>query len=242
MASSNERHSQIERRLTELRNPASRNLDRMTALQIGARWTVRIARSRRPANCPRLPVLYGIVARMQAGGRLIDEGVGSNADRRRRRSRNAHRRWNFALGASLNRRRQESNDGALWKAWKTANQTRCGSETAQVQSSRYRGRHRCQRVNSIRFGGRGLRQKRKALTVGISANRNSLLEKRRRSPSPARSAGSVDRFYASESGYSQKRRRHALYRGDGAARSRLRQLDDRSRADNQKLRHRVKRI
>ena len=34
MASSNERRSQMERRLTELRNPASRNLDRMTALQI----------------------------------------------------------------------------------------------------------------------------------------------------------------------------------------------------------------
>jgi N-acetylmuramic acid 6-phosphate etherase len=81
MASSNERHSQIERRLTELRNPASRNLDRMTALQI-VRLMNREDRKVAEAVGRELPAIAravdGIVARMQAGGRLIYVGAGSS--------------------------------------------------------------------------------------------------------------------------------------------------------------------
>jgi N-acetylmuramic acid 6-phosphate etherase len=81
MASSNERRSQMERRLTELRNPASRNLDRMTALQI-VRLMNREDRKVATAVGRELPAIAravdGIVARMQAGGRLIYVGAGSS--------------------------------------------------------------------------------------------------------------------------------------------------------------------
>jgi len=81
MASSNERRSQMERRLTELRNPASRNLDRMNALQI-VRLMNREDRKVATAVGRELPAIAravdGIVARMQAGGRLIYVGAGSS--------------------------------------------------------------------------------------------------------------------------------------------------------------------
>ena len=81
MAFSNERRSQMERRLTELRNPASRNLDRMTALQI-VRLMNREDRKVATAVGRELPAIAravdGIVARMQAGGRLIYVGAGSS--------------------------------------------------------------------------------------------------------------------------------------------------------------------
>lgn len=81
MASSNERRSQMERRLTELRNPASRNLDRMTALQI-VRLMNREDRKVAAAVGRELPgiarAVDEIVARMQVGGRLIYVGAGSS--------------------------------------------------------------------------------------------------------------------------------------------------------------------
>jgi N-acetylmuramic acid 6-phosphate etherase len=81
MASSNERRSQMERRLTELRNPASRNLDRMTALQI-VRLMNREDRKVAAAVGRELPSIAravdAIVARMQTGGRLIYVGAGSS--------------------------------------------------------------------------------------------------------------------------------------------------------------------
>ena len=71
----------MERRLTELRNPASRNLDRMTALQI-VRLMNREDRKVATAVGRELPAIAravdGIVARMQAGGRLIYVGAGSS--------------------------------------------------------------------------------------------------------------------------------------------------------------------
>jgi N-acetylmuramic acid 6-phosphate etherase len=81
MASSNEQRSQMERRLTELRNPASRNLDRMTALQI-VRLMNREDRKVAAAVGRELPgiarAVDEIVARMQVGGRLIYVGAGSS--------------------------------------------------------------------------------------------------------------------------------------------------------------------
>jgi len=81
MASSNERRSQMERRLTELRNPASKNLDRMTALQI-VRLMNREDRKVAAAVGRELPgiarAVDEIVARMQVGGRLIYVGAGSS--------------------------------------------------------------------------------------------------------------------------------------------------------------------
>lgn len=71
----------MERRLTELRNPASRNLDRMNALQI-VRLMNREDRKVATAVGRELPAIAravdGIVARMQAGGRLIYVGAGSS--------------------------------------------------------------------------------------------------------------------------------------------------------------------
>jgi N-acetylmuramic acid 6-phosphate etherase len=81
MASLNERRTQMERRLTELRNPASRNLDRMTALQI-VRLMNREDRKVAAAVGRELPgiarAVDEIVARMQVGGRLIYVGAGSS--------------------------------------------------------------------------------------------------------------------------------------------------------------------
>jgi N-acetylmuramic acid 6-phosphate etherase len=81
MASLNERRTQMERRLTELRNPASRNLDRMTALQI-VRLMNREDRKVAAAVGRELPgiarAVDEIVARMQLGGRLIYVGAGSS--------------------------------------------------------------------------------------------------------------------------------------------------------------------
>src|SRR5260370_17058225 len=81
MATSKERRSQMERRLTELRNPASRNLDRMTALQI-VRLMNREDRKVAAAVGRELPAIAravdAIVPRMQTGGRLIYVGAGSS--------------------------------------------------------------------------------------------------------------------------------------------------------------------
>ena len=71
----------MERQLTELRNPASRNLDRMTALQI-VRLMNREDRKVAVAVGRELPgiarAVDEIVARMQVGGRLIYVGAGSS--------------------------------------------------------------------------------------------------------------------------------------------------------------------
>ncbi|HEY1470628.1 MAG TPA: N-acetylmuramic acid 6-phosphate etherase [Candidatus Acidoferrum sp.] len=71
----------MERRLTELRNPASRNLDRMTALQI-VRLMNREDRKVAAAVGRELPAIARavdeIVVRIQTGGRLIYVGAGSS--------------------------------------------------------------------------------------------------------------------------------------------------------------------
>lgn len=81
MAPLNRRRNQRELRLTELRNPASKNLDRMTALEI-VRVMNREDRKVAAAVGRELPAIAravdAIVARMEKGGRLIYVGAGSS--------------------------------------------------------------------------------------------------------------------------------------------------------------------
>jgi N-acetylmuramic acid 6-phosphate etherase len=81
MASSNKRRSPTERRVTERRNPASKNLDRMTATEI-VRVMNREDRKVAAAVGHELPAIAravdAIVARMEKGGRLIYVGAGSS--------------------------------------------------------------------------------------------------------------------------------------------------------------------
>jgi N-acetylmuramic acid 6-phosphate etherase len=81
MSSSTARRTQTERRLTELRNPASRNLDRMTAMEI-VRLMNREDRKVAAAVGRELPAIAraidAIVARMEKGGRLVYVGAGSS--------------------------------------------------------------------------------------------------------------------------------------------------------------------
>jgi N-acetylmuramic acid 6-phosphate etherase len=71
----------VERRLTEQRNPASRNLDRMTALEI-VRLMNREDRKVAIAVKHELPAIAravdGIVGQIEKGGRLIYVGAGSS--------------------------------------------------------------------------------------------------------------------------------------------------------------------
>jgi N-acetylmuramic acid 6-phosphate etherase len=71
----------MERRLTELRNPASKNLDRMTAMEI-VRLMNREDRKVAVAVGRELPAIAravdAIVARMEEGGRLVYVGAGSS--------------------------------------------------------------------------------------------------------------------------------------------------------------------
>ncbi len=71
----------VERRLTEQRNPASKNLDRMSALQI-VRIMNREDRKVAPAIGRELPdiarAVDAIVEHMEAGGKLIYVGAGSS--------------------------------------------------------------------------------------------------------------------------------------------------------------------
>lgn len=81
MASPERRRNHTERRLTELRNPASKNLDRMTATQI-VRLMNREDCKVAAAVGRELPSIAhavdAIVARMEKGGRLIYVGAGSS--------------------------------------------------------------------------------------------------------------------------------------------------------------------
>ncbi len=75
------RHIPVELRLTELRNPASTNLDRMTTLEI-VRLMNREDRTVAVAVGHELPAIAraveAIVTRMKKGGRLIYVGAGSS--------------------------------------------------------------------------------------------------------------------------------------------------------------------
>jgi N-acetylmuramic acid 6-phosphate etherase len=81
MPSNNKARKVVERRLTEQRNPASRNLDRMTALEI-VRLMNREDRKVAIAVQHEIPAIAravdGIVGQIEKGGRLIYVGAGSS--------------------------------------------------------------------------------------------------------------------------------------------------------------------
>jgi len=91
-------HFLTQHRLTEQRNAASKNLDRMTALEI-VRLMNREDRKVAVAVGREIPAIARavdvIVRRMQNGGRLIYVGAGSSGEWRCWMRRNVRRRLGF---------------------------------------------------------------------------------------------------------------------------------------------------
>jgi N-acetylmuramic acid 6-phosphate etherase len=182
MASSNERRSQMERRLTELRNPASRNLDRMTALQI-VRLMNREDRKVAAAVGRELPAIAravdAIVARMQAGGRLIYVGAGSSG--RIAVVDASECPPTFGTSPGLVRALIAGGKKAMTKPVE-------GAEDSRPNAVRDLKRLKLTAADSVVgiaasgstpyvVAAVAFAKKRKALTMGISSNRNSLLGK-----------------------------------------------------------------
>jgi N-acetylmuramic acid 6-phosphate etherase len=182
MASSNERRSQMERRLTELRNPASRNLDRMTALQI-VRLMNREDRKVAAAVGRELPAIAravdAIVARMQAGGRLIYVGAGSSG--RIAVVDASECPPTFGTSPGLVRALIAGGRKAMAKPVE-------GAEDSRPNAVRDLKRLKLTAADSVVgiaasgstpyvVAAVAFAKKRKALTMGISSNRNSLLGK-----------------------------------------------------------------
>jgi N-acetylmuramic acid 6-phosphate etherase len=182
MASSNERRSQMERRLTELRNPASRNLDRMTALQI-VRLMNREDRKVAAAVGRELPEIAravdAIVARMQAGGRLIYVGAGSSG--RIAVVDASECPPTFGTSPGLVRALIAGGKKAMTKPVE-------GAEDSRPNAVRDLKRIKLTAADSVVgiaasgstpyvVAAVAFAKKRKALTMGISSNRNSLLGK-----------------------------------------------------------------
>jgi N-acetylmuramic acid 6-phosphate etherase len=182
MASSNERRSQMERRLTELRNPASRNLDRMTALQI-VRLMNREDRKVAAAVGRELPAIAravdAIVARMQAGGRLIYVGAGSSG--RIAVVDASECPPTFGTSPGLVRALIAGGKKAMTKPVE-------GAEDSRPNAVRDLKRLKLTAADSVVgiaasgstpyvVAAVAFARKRKALTMGISSNRNSLLGK-----------------------------------------------------------------
>ena len=182
MASSNERRSQMERRLTELRNPASKNLDRMTALQI-VRLMNREDRKVAAAVGRELPgiarAVDEIVARMQVGGRLIYVGAGSSG--RIAVVDASECPPTFGTSPGLVRALIAGGKKAMTKPVE-------GAEDSRPNAIRDLKRLKLTAADSVVgiaasgstpyvVAAVGFAKKRKALTIGISSNRNSLLGK-----------------------------------------------------------------
>jgi N-acetylmuramic acid 6-phosphate etherase len=182
MASSNERRSQMERRLTELRNPASRNLDRMTALQI-VRLMNREDRKVAAAVGRELPgiarAVDEIVARMQVGGRLIYVGAGSSG--RIAVVDASECPPTFGTSPSLVRALIAGGKKAMTKPVEGAEDSRANA----VRDLKRLKLTAADTVVGIAASGStpyvvaavAFAKKRQALTIGISSNRNSLLGK-----------------------------------------------------------------
>jgi N-acetylmuramic acid 6-phosphate etherase len=182
MASSNERRSQTERRLTELRNPASRNLDRMTALQIVGLMN-REDRKVAAAVGRELPgiarAVDEIVARMQVGGRLIYVGAGSSG--RIAVVDASECPPTFGTSPSLVRALIAGGKKAMTKPVEGAEDSRPNA----VRDLKRLKLTAADTVVGIAASGStpyvvaavAFAKKRKALTIGISSNRNSLLGK-----------------------------------------------------------------
>jgi N-acetylmuramic acid 6-phosphate etherase len=182
MASSKERRSQMERRLTELRNPASRNLDRMTALQI-VRLMNREDRKVAAAVGRELPgiarAVDEIVARMQVGGRLIYVGAGSSG--RIAVVDASECPPTFGTSPGLVRALIAGGKKAMTKPVEGAEDSRPNA----IRDLKRLKLTAADTVVGIAASGStpyvvaavGFAKKRKALTIGISSNRNSLLGK-----------------------------------------------------------------
>jgi N-acetylmuramic acid 6-phosphate etherase len=182
MASSSERRSQMERRLTELRNPASRNLDRMTTLQI-VRLMNREDRKVAAAVGRELPgiarAVDEIVARMQVGGRLIYVGAGSSG--RIAVVDASECPPTFGTSPGLVRALIAGGQKAMTKPVEGAEDSRSNA----IRDLKRLKLTAADTVVGIAASGStpyvvaavAFAQKRKALTIGISSNRNSLLEK-----------------------------------------------------------------
>ena len=182
MASLNERRTQMERRLTELRNPASRNLDRMTALQI-VRLMNREDRKVAAAVGRELPgiarAVDEIVARMQVGGRLIYVGAGSSG--RIEVVDASECPPTFGTSPGLVRALIAGGKKAMTKPVEGAEDSRPNA----IRDLKRLKLAAADTVVGIAASGStpyvvaavAFAKKRKALTIGISSNRNSLLGK-----------------------------------------------------------------
>jgi N-acetylmuramic acid 6-phosphate etherase len=182
MASLNERRSPMERRLTELRNPASRNLDRMTALQI-VRLMNREDRKVAAAVGRELPgiarAVDEIVARMQVGGRLIYVGAGSSG--RIAVVDASECPPTFGTSPGLVRALIAGGKKAMTKPVEGAEDSRPNA----IRDLKRLKLTAADTVVGIAASGStpyvvaavAFAKKRKALTIGISSNRNSLLGK-----------------------------------------------------------------
>jgi len=172
----------MERRLTELRNPASRNLDRMTALQI-VRLMNREDRKVAAAVGRELPgiarAVDEIVARMQVGGRLIYVGAGSSG--RIAVVDASECPPTFGTSPGLVRALIAGGKKAMTKPVEGAEDSR---PNAILDLKRLKLTAADTVVGIAASGSTpyvvaavGFAKKRKALTIGISSNRNSLLGK-----------------------------------------------------------------
>jgi N-acetylmuramic acid 6-phosphate etherase len=182
MATSNERRSQMERRLTELRNPASRNLDRMTALQI-VRLMNREDRKVAAAVGRELPAIAravdAIVPRMQTGGRLIYVGAGSSG--RIAVVDASECPPTFGTSPGLVRALIAGGKKAMTKPVEGAEDSRANA----VRDLKRLKLRAADTVVGIAASGStpyvvaavACAKKRRALTIGLSSNRNSLLGK-----------------------------------------------------------------
>jgi N-acetylmuramic acid 6-phosphate etherase len=182
MATSKERRSQMERRLTELRNPASRNLDRMTALQI-VRLMNREDRKVAAAVGRELPAIAravdAIVPRMQTGGRLIYVGAGSSG--RIAVMDASECPPTFGTSPGLVRALIAGGKKAMTKPVEGAEDSRANA-VRDLKRLKLRAADTVVGiaasgstpyvVAAVAFG-----KKRRALTIGLSSNRNSLLGK-----------------------------------------------------------------
>ena len=172
----------MERRLTELRNPASRNLDRMTALQI-VRLMNREDRKVAAAVGRELPgiarAVDEIVARMQVGGRLIYVGAGSSG--RIAVVDASECPPTFGTSPGLVRALIAGGKKAMTKPVEGAEDSRPNA----IRDLKRLKLTAADTVVGIAASGStpyvvaavGFAKKRKALTIGISSNRNSLLGK-----------------------------------------------------------------
>jgi N-acetylmuramic acid 6-phosphate etherase len=172
----------MERRLTELRNPASRNLDRMTALQI-VRLMNREDRKVAAAVGRELPSIAravdAIVARMQTGGRLIYVGAGSSG--RIAVVDASECPPTFGTSPGLVRALIAGGKKAMTKPVEGAEDSRANA----VHDLKRLKLAAADSVVGIAASGStpyvvaavAFAKKRRALTIGLSSNRNSLLGK-----------------------------------------------------------------